>query len=353
MRHIKRILMRALPKRIVMPLTLEDIAKHSGVSRATVSRVINGDANVREKTRIRVLEVIQRNNFQPNIAARSLAAGRTNVLGLVIPTGVSAIFRDPYFPLLIQGVTTACNAHDYSVMLWLAEPEYERRMMRQILHSGLLDGVIVSSMLLEDPIVQALHDSNKPFMLIGRHPVLDVNYLDADNINGAREATLHLLRLGHKYVATITGPHNMIAGQHRLKGYRQALDERRITFHPELVAEGDFTDAGGYTAMRQLLSHKPSAVFVASDVMAEGALRALREAGLRVPQDIAIVGYDDMPNASRLSPTLTTVRQPTQRMGALAVDNLIDILQNPGMHKRHIVIPVELVIRESCGALQG
>jgi len=336
-----------------MPLTLEDIAKHAGVSRATVSRVINGDINVRNQTRMRVMEVIQQNNFQPNIAARSLAAGRTNVLGLVIPAGVSTIFSDPYFPLLIQGVTTACNARDYSVMLWLAEPEYERRMMRQILHSGLLDGVIVSSMILDDPIVQALHDSKKPFMLIGRHPVLDVNYLDVDNLNGAREATLHLLRLGHKQVATITGPRNMIAGQDRLNGYRQALEERRITFQHELVAEGDFTEAGGYTAMRQLLSHKPRAVFVATDVMAEGALRALREAGLRVPQDIAVVGYDDMPNASRLSPTLTTVRQPTQRMGALAVENLIDIIQNPGAHKRHIVIPVELVIRESCGALQG
>jgi LacI family transcriptional regulator len=335
-----------------MPLTLEDIAKQAGVSRATVSRVINGDANVKEQTRASVMEVIQKSNFQPNIAARILAAGRTNVIGLVIPAGVSAIFTDPYFPLLIQGVTSACNARDYSVMLWLAEPEYERRMMRQILHSGLLDGVVVSSMLMEDPIVQALHDSKKPFMLIGRHPTLDVNHLDVDNVNGAREATLHLLLLGHKYVATITGPQNMIAGQDRLQGYRQALEERGVTFQPELVAEGDFTEGGGYAAMNRLLPMKPSAVFVATDTMAEGALRALREAGLRVPQDVAIVGYDDMPNAKRTVPSLTTIRQPTSRMGALAVDTLIDIIQNPGAHKRHIILPVELVVRESCGTLR-
>lgn len=332
-----------------MPLTLEDIAKQAGVSRATVSRVINSDANVKEQTRALVMEVIQKSNFQPNIAARSLAAGRTNVIGLVIPAGVSAIFTDPYFPLLIQGVTSACNARDYSVMLWLAEPEYERRMMRQILHSGLLDGVLVSSMLMEDPIVQALHDSKKPFILIGRHPTLDVNYLDVDNFNGGREATLHLLRLGHKRIATITGPQDMIAGYDRFQGYRRALKERGVAFQPELVPEGDFSEAGGYTAMRRLLPHHPTAIFVASDMMAEGAMRALREAGLRVPQDVAIVGYDDMPNASRLAPSLTTVRQPTNRMGSLAIDTLIDIIQNPSSNKRHIVLPVELVIRESCG----
>lgn len=336
-----------------MPLTLEDIAKRAGVSRATVSRVINGENNVKEQTRVQVMEVIQQSNFQPNVAARSLAAGRTNVIGLVIPAGVSAIFTDPYFPLLIQGVSSACNAREYSVMLWLAEPEFERRMMRQILHSGLLDGVVVSSMLMEDPIVQSLHDSKKPFILVGRHPTLDVNYLDVDNTNGAREATLHLLRLGHKRIATITGPQNMIAGNDRLQGYRQALEERGVGLRPELIAEADFSEAGGYAAMRRLLPNRPTAIFAASDSMAEGALRALREAGLRVPQDVAVVGYDDMPTAARLSPPLTTVRQPTNRMGALAVNALIDIIQNPGSHKRHIVLPVELVIRESCGTLRA
>jgi len=334
-----------------MPLTLEDIAKHAGVSRATVSRVINGDANVKEQTRVRVTEVIQKNNFQPNIAARSLAAGRTNVIGLIIPAGVSAIFSDPYFPLLIQGVSSACNIRDYSVMLWLAEPEFERRMMRQILHSGLLDGVVVASMLIEDPIVQALHDSNKPFMLIGRHPSLDVNYLDVDNTNGAREATLHLLRLGHKRIATITGPQNMIAGHDRFQGYLRALEERGLAFHPELVAESDFSEPGGYAATRRLLPHHPTAIFAASDMMAEGAMRALRDAGLRIPEDVAVVGYDDMPNASRVTPTLTTIRQPTIHMGIQAVNVLIDIIQNPVSYKRHTVLPVELVIRESCGTL--
>lgn len=335
-----------------MVLTLEDIARHAGVSRATVSRVINGDENVKEQTREHVLEVIRQNNFQPNLAARSLAAGKTNVLGLVIPAGASAIFTDPYFPFLIQSVTTACNARDYSIMLWLAEPEFERRMIRQILHSGLLDGVIVSSVLMEDPIIQALHDSKKTFILFGRHPKLDVNYLDAENVRGGCEATLHLLRLGHKRVATITGLKNMIAGYDRFEGYRKALEERKISFSTELVAECDFTEESAYVATQRLLLAKPTAIFVASDTMAEGALHALRDAGLRVPQDVAIVSYDDMPHAARTTPPLTTIRQPTNLMVSLAVDALIDIIHNPGTHKRHVILPIELVIRESCGALK-
>jgi LacI family transcriptional regulator len=335
-----------------MPLTLEDIARLSGVSRSTVSRVINGDVNVREATRTRVLDIIQSHNFQRNLAARGLAAGHTNTISLVIPAAVSTLFVDPYFPQLIQGVTTACNAHDYTVMLWLAEPEYERRMIRQILHNGLVDGVIVSSTLMNDPLVYSLHESKMPFIQIGRHPTLDVNSIDVDNVQASREATLHLLRLGRKMVATITGPQDQIAGFDRLHGYQLALQERHHPFQPELVSEGDFSEPSGYTAMLRLLPHKPDAVFIASDMMAVGAIRAIREANLSIPEDIAIIGFDDVPSASKTEPALTTVRQPIRAMGALAVDTLIDIISRPGSETRHILIATELVIRSSCGTLK-
>lgn len=336
-----------------MALTLEDIARISGVSRSTVSRVVNGDDNVKEETRQRVLDIIHEHNFQPNLLARSLAAGKTRVLGLVIPAGVATIFTDPYFPQIIQSVSMACNTQNYSVMLWLAEPEYERRMLREILHNGLLDGVIVSSMVMNDPIVKSLYESKMPFVLIGRHPTLnDVNYLDVDNIKGAREATEHLLKLGYGRVATITGPLNMIAGHDRYQGYQEGLERYNIPLRPELVAEGDFTETGGYMAMTQLLSTKPDAVFVASDMMAVGALRALRGANLRVPQDVAIVGYDDMPQASKTEPPLTTVRQPIQKMGRLAVDALIEILRHPKNEPEHLLIDTELIVRRSCGMLK-
>lgn len=333
-------------------MNLEQIAKLTGVSRSTVSRVINRDPNVSEVTREKVLQVVRRVNYTPNIAARSLAAGRTYVLGLVIPMGVAALFSDPYFPILIQSVSAACNAHEYSVMLWLAEPEYERRQIRQIVHSGLIDGVIVSSMLLNDSLVQALVDSHLPFMLVGRHPTnAHVHYVDADNVGGAHEAVTHLLRLGRTRIAIITGPQNMIAGADRLAGYKAALHDRGLALDPDLIVEGDFTEAGGYRALQQLLPSRPDAVFAASDMMAIGALRALREAGQRVPEDVPVVGFDDLPQAARVDPPLTTVRQPTYRLGTMTVDSLLDLIAYPDSAPRRIVLPTELVVRASCGSL--
>lgn len=334
-----------------MPATLNELAKHAGVSRSTASRVINNQPNVDPATRAKVLSAAKTLNYQPNVAARGLAAGRTGILGLVIPMGVSALFTDPYFPLLIQGISSACHKYDHSVMLWLAEPEYERRTIRQILSGGLIDGVIVASALTDDTLFEALRKDGKPSVLIGRHPGdPTVSYVDVDNINSAREIVAHLLRLGYRRVATITGPANMIAGADRWNGYLEALRERGIPQDPSLIVEGDFTEAGGYAAVQRLLPFKPEAVFIASDAMAAGALRALREAGLSVPGDIAVAGFDDMPFAARTDPPLTTVRQPIQRAGSVAVETLIDLVAHPNSLPRRIILPTELVIRGSCGA---
>lgn len=333
-------------------MNIEQIAKLSGVSRSTVSRVINDDPNVSDKTRGKVWEVVKRLNYHPNAAARSLAAGRTRVLGLVIPMGVSTLFADPYFPLLIQGVSAACNAHDHSVMLWLAEPEYERRTIRQIMHSNLIDGVILASQLNDDPVGQALVEGQVPFILVGRNPTNDsLHYVDVDNLASTREAVTHLLRLGHRRIATITGPQNMIAGADRRAGYEAALRERGLPVEPELMVDGEFTEAGGYAAMTRLLPHRPDAVFAASDAMAVGAIRAVREAGLCIPEDIALVGFDDMPFAATTTPPLTTVRQPVYQTGAIAAETLIDLIEHPNSQPRRILLPTKLVIRQSCGAL--
>jgi LacI family transcriptional regulator len=334
-----------------MALTLEDIARISKVSRSTVSRVINGDEKVREETRCRVMDVIQQNNFHPNMAARHLAAGRTNAIGLVIPAGVGEIFNDPYFSQLIQGVSGACNVKEYSVMLWLAEPEYERRMIRQIVSNGTVDGVVVSSTLMDDPIVISLHNSNIPFILIGHHPSIEVNSVDIDNVQAAKQATQHLIDCGHSRLATINGPQNQMAGHDRSYGFRLALQEKGLVFDAMLSADGDFTEAGGYTAMQKLLPASPDAVFAANDMMAAGALRAIREAGLRAPEDIALVGFDDIPMAAQLDPPLTTIRQPIKRMGSLAVETLIEAIHQPEIRPRRIVLQPELIIRASCGAV--
>jgi LacI family transcriptional regulator len=333
-----------------MPLTLEDIARLSDVSRSTVSRVINSDTKVKEETRLKVLKVIQSIDFQPNLAARGLATGRTNVIGVIIPARVSVIFADPYFPVFLQGVSSACNNRTYSVMLWLAEPDYERRMIPRILHNGLVDGVVVASTLMDDPIVKSLFESKMPFILIGRHPSMDVNFLDVDNLQAARKATLHLLRLGYKRVATITGAQDQVAGFDRYQGYLSALQDYGRTIRPELVAEGDFTEEGGYNAMARLLPQKPDAVFTASDMTAYGAMRAIHEANLRIPEDVAVVGFDDIPASARTTPALTTVRQPVQQMGSRAAEILINVIENDINTTQKLILDTELVVRESCGA---
>jgi LacI family transcriptional regulator len=332
-----------------MPLTLEDIAHLSGVSRSTVSRVINGDPNVNDVTRNKVQEIIQKMNFQPNLAARGLAAGSTKVIGLVIPVGISSIFSDPYFPIVIQGVSSACNHFGYSIMLWLPEPKYERKTMSQILYNGLIDGVIVSSMVMDDPLIDRLCESKHPFITIGRHPTNEkINYVDVDNRSGAYQGVSYAFRTGHKRVALISGPHKTIAGQDRYQGYLDALQERGLPLMPELVVEGEFSDVSGYQAMIRLLPQRPDAVFVASDAMAFAAMRAIQEAGLRIPEDIAVIGFDDIPPAATSKPPLTTVRQPILRTGRTAAEMLIDMIEHPNPQPRRVVLPTELVIRSSC-----
>lgn len=328
------------------------VAKASNVSRSTVSRVINNDPNVKGDTRERVLAAIRALNYQPHIAARGLASGRTRVLGLIIPQGVSTLFSDPYFSVLIQGIAAACNRHDYSVMLWLAEPEFERRMVHQVIYGGLIDGVIVSSMLMDDPIVPALAEADRPFVLVGRYPALpDVAYVDTDNVAGSRAAVEHLLKAGRRRIAAITGPLGMIAGADRRDGYVAALKAHGRPADPRLMVESDFTEAGGYAAMKKLLPHRPDAIFAASDTMAIGALRALHDAGRRVPEDVALVGFDDIAAAERTDPPLTTVRQTIDQLGSAAVQLLLSQIDRPNEPRRRVLLPPSLIVRASCGAV--
>jgi LacI family transcriptional regulator len=311
--------------------------------------------------RERVLQVVRETGYQPHAAARSLVTRRSQIIGVVIPEAVTTLFIDPFFPLLLAGVTETCNAHRYHLMLSLFDrPAGQEEMYQHVLGSGYLDGVIVASFRLDEPLIPELLEKGIPFVIVGHHPDKRVNYVDADNVGGARMAVEHLIRLGHSRIATITGPLTMTSGEDRLVGYRQALEAQRLAVDEQLVVEGDYTEGGGAMAMRRLLAASPTAVFVASDVMAIGALKALREAGKRVPQDVALVGFDDVTIATAVEPPLTTVRQPIGRLGSMAADLLLDLLEKPpdsteqalsAGRVARIVLPTKLVVRDSCGAL--
>jgi LacI family transcriptional regulator len=340
----------------VSDLTLEDIAKLAGVSRSTVSRVANEQPNVRDDVRKRVLDVIQTTGYHPNAAARTLASQHSWTIGLILPQSVSFFFTDPFYPHLTKGIAHACNQFNYTLALFLvATKDDEEKIFPRVSRKGLLDGVLVQSGHHGDQwIIGHLIDAKMPLMVIGRPFRSDnVSYIDIDNINASHNAVSHLIRSGRKRIGTITGPANSTVGIDRKAGYIKALTERNVGVNDTLIIEGDFTEMGGYHAMKQLFSAKPDAIFAASDIMAIGAMRAAREAGLRIPDDIAFIGFDDLPIATLSDIKLTTVRQPVSQFGSKAVDILMDMIENGINPPRHIILETELIIRESCGTAPG
>lgn len=337
-------------------LTLEDIAEKAGVSRSTVSRVVNNNPNVREDVRKRVLDVIEKNNYHPHAAARTLASQHSWTLGLLLPQSVSFFFTDPYYPHLTKGIAQACNQYNYTLALFLiGDKDDEEKIFPRVSRKGLLDGVIVQAGHHGDQqIIGQLIDSNIPLVVAGRPFRSDnVSYIDIDNINASYNAVSHLIRLGYKQIATIAGPANSTVGIDRKTGYLKALTDRARKVDESLMIEGDFTETGGYYAMQKLLPSKPDAVFAASDIMAIGAMRAVREAGLKIPDDVAFVGFDDLPIATLSDVQLTTVRQPVVQFGTKAVEILIDQIENGIQPPRRVIMDTELIIRESCGSKIG
>lgn len=335
-------------------LTLEDIAQQAGVSRSTVSRVVNDQPNVRESVRKRVLEVIQTTGYHPNAAARTLASQRSWMIGLVLPRGVSSFFSDPYFPRLTQGIAQACNHYNHTLALFLvSSKEDEEKIFPRISRRGLLDGILVQSGQPDEQLIDRLVKASIPLVVAGRPFHTDnLSYIDVDNIDAAYNAVSHLVRLGYHRIGTIAGPATSTVGLDRKEGYRKALVERGRMVEEALIIEADFTEAGGYYAMQQLLPTRPDAIFTASDIMAIGAMRAVREAGLTIPGEVAFVGFDDLPLAKLSNPQLSTIRQPIVQFGSKAVEILIDLIDNGIRPPRRVIMPTELIIRGSCGALR-
>jgi LacI family transcriptional regulator len=336
-------------------LTIEEIAQLAAVSRSTVSRVLNNHPSVRPAVRDRVLRVISEQNYAPRAAARSLASSRTDVIGLLIPRSAAMIFSDPFFHTVIQGITEACASQGYFLMLAMVTADMEQGFYNRFLRSRHFDGLIMLSSDLDDPILPLLIKDHVPLVLIGSHPYFqNLTTVDVDHHAGVSAAVAHLIRLGHRRIGTVTGSLQMAVGVERRNGFKRALLEAGLPIEPELIVEGDFTQTGGYHAMSRLigLPERPTAVFVASDTMALGALRAIREAGLAVPDEIALVSFDDLPHAAFTDLPLTTVRQPIGEMGATAVALLTDQIKQPDQAPIQVRLSTNLIIRETCGAAQ-
>jgi DNA-binding LacI/PurR family transcriptional regulator len=327
--------------------TLEKVAERAGVSRATVSRVVNNSPTVAPELREVVERAIQELGYVPNLAARSLVTQRTDSIALVLPEPAARVFSDdPFFPGIVSGVSQELEARGKELVLMLAGSSTGHERVESYATAKHVDGVIIASMHGADPLPTVLARSGVPVVLNGRpmpprRPPLP--YVDSDNEGGAAEAVRYLLAQGRRRIATIAGPPDMVAGVDRLGGYRSAL---RDSDRRSIIAYGDFTRESGVHAMRQLLDDDPAldAVFVASDMMAMGALRALHQAGRRVPDDVAVVGFDDNDTAPYAEPPLTTVRQEIVELGRATVRLVLAVAEGP---VEPIVLPTTLVVRES------
>lgn len=340
--------------------SLEDVAARAGVSRATVSRVVNDHTTVAADLRERVQQAVEELGYVPNSAARALTTRRTDAIALVASEPDVRVFGDPFFSGIVRGVSLEANRAGLHLVLLMAQSQEDLERVKRFLRAAPFDGVLLISEHAEaDPIPALLQKSGTPFVIGGRplQPGITAPYVDNDNLVGARAAAKHLASLGRAVIGTVAGPQDMSAGLDRLAGFRKGLGR---AFRASRVEHGDFTQRGGEQATERLLARVPDldALFAASDLTALGALAALRRAGRRVPEDVAVVGFDDNEFAVTADPPLTTVRQDPILQGRTMVRlylatnrpdiNLPDAPEIPQVHGvDHIILPVDLVVRDS------
>lgn len=322
-------------------MTIRDVARLAGVSPATVSRVLSGSNHpVREDTRRRVLEAAQRLAYYPNRLARSLLRRETAVVGLLVPD-----VSNPYYAAVLRGIEDVAHQHGLAVILCNTDrdPAKQRQYLRTLLEHR-VDGVVAAggTLTVED---LRMVDGRVPVVAVGRHPAR-VPSVRVNNVEAARQACRHLLELGHVRVACLAGPASSLTARDRVRGYLAALREAGIQPDERWLVWSEFTAEGGYRATRELLARcRVSAVVASNDQMALGALRALWEEGLQVPEDVSVVGFDDTPAAAVSVPALTTVAVPTYEMGRRTLELLLAV--RAGRRAANVVLPTELRVRES------
>ena len=331
-------------------VTLDAVARVAGVSRATVSRVVNGNPKVGDEAKRQVERAISRLGYIPNPAARSLVTRRSESIGVVIPEPPGMLFGDPFFPRLLRGISTELSARNLQLVLLMPQSVDEEPRVERYLAAGHVDGALLVSLHGDDSLPAVLAERGVPVVVGGRPPGGEgVSYVDVDNVGGARSAIAHLVKTGRRTIATIAGPPDMSAGIDRLEGYRLGLADGGLIPAPELEAAADFTQEGGAEAMRRILAARPDVdgVFAASDLMAAGALQVLRAADRRVPEDVAVVGFDDSSIAATSEPPMTSVRQPIEEMGREMVRLLLEQTSRPGSVPRRVILATQLARRRS------
>jgi DNA-binding LacI/PurR family transcriptional regulator len=328
--------------------TLEEVAARAGVGRGTASRVINGGEKVSTHAREAVERAIAELGYVPNAAARALVTRRTDAVALVIAESEERVFTEPFFAGIVRGIGAALADAGQQLVLLLAQASQRSGTLDDYLTRQHVDGVLLLSLHDDDTLPDRIRAHGLPVVVGGRQPGATSGFVDVDNVQGAHLAVEHLAGLGRRRVATIAGPLDMVAGSSRYEGYVAGLAAVGLPLDERLVVHGDFGQASGAEAMRTLLAGgEVDGVFCANDLMAVGALSALREAGVKVPEEVAVVGFDDAPIAETTLPPLTTVHQSPERMGREMVALLLESTRAPGTEHPGRTLPTHLVVRGS------
>jgi DNA-binding LacI/PurR family transcriptional regulator len=336
-------------------VTSMDVASKAGVSRTTVSFVLNNveGMQISEDTQKRVHEAAEALGYVPDAAAQALASGRSKTIGLFLARRSNVIASDMYLTQVMETLVHEVNRYGMRLLLEVVENYENRESYLKLVRSNSIDGVLYSGPLMEDHALSFLVDHGIPTVLMGNLPNMPYPSVDVDNCAAAKLAVKHLIQLGHSRIACITnaGP-TYSAAASRLQGYRTALVEAGFPFSMDLVRYGDFDPESGYQQMSSLLAANQgiSAIFIASDMVALGAMLAIREHGLEIPRDIALVGFDDVPVAKYIEPGLTTIQLPMRELARSACEMLVGLIRGERLQNRQILLDAQLVVRRSCGA---
>lgn len=328
-------------------ITIVDVAAEAGVSFGTVSRVINNDKHVRDETRERVLNTMKRMKFVANRQARSLAGGKSNSIGVLVPD-----LGTGYIGEIIRGIDAELSLSGIDLILYTTHRTASKEAnFVANLATGMVDGLLLVLPRNPADFIGNLTQRNFPFVLIDHQGIgKNCPAVGATNWQGGFTATEYLIKLGHQRIGFITGWMDLGCALDRLEGYRSALRTYHIPEKPELIYNGSFFQPDGFAGTSAMLDlpEPPTAIFASNDVMAMGAMDAIRNRGLRVPEDVSVIGFDDIPQASLIHPTLTTINQPLEKMGRVATQMLLDLLDNPEKEAERIELPTQLVVRDSC-----
>jgi DNA-binding LacI/PurR family transcriptional regulator len=330
------------------------VAKLANVSPSTVSRVISNNSRISEETKKTVNEAMKTLGYHPNAIARSLVNKSTHTIGVIMPKSAHLSLSNPFFPEALRGISARANQKGFYVMLSVEDNEMDKHSnIENIVRAGVVDGVIMLYSRLEDKTFNMLKDNKFPFVVVGK-PVNGnankVNYVDNDNIGAAYDAVTHLINKGRSTIGLITGPLNLVVSLDRLEGYKRALGDSSISYNPDWVQESDFSQEGGYKAMENLLlsGSCPRAILATDDLLALGAIKAIKKAGLKIPDDVAVISFNNIPAAEFLTPSLTSVDINPFDLGYEATELLFQCLEGKKTSSQARIVPTKLIVRESC-----